>query len=284
MSVLKRISANIQAMAPSDQAIGQFIVDFPDQVLKLSSAELAEAAGRSQSTVVKFSQKLGFAGYQELKLAVSEARAHEWKMPDGHVHGSIDRSDNLTTVIGKLIGSKLSSMQQTVAANSERNIMAAFEALKSARRIDIAGIGSSSQVARDFALKLVKLKMFALHDPDAHAQMSNAANLGPGDVLVALSHSGRSVETVRTAELAKERGATLIAMTGLSDNPLARLADICLHTVAEEERPRSSAIMVRDAQQVLTDLLFILFVQRQDDALEHIQRIDAAMRPLRLGI
>jgi DNA-binding MurR/RpiR family transcriptional regulator len=283
LSILKRINAKLDTMAPSDRQIGSFIVDNPDQMLRLSSAALAEATGRSQSSVVKFSQKLGFAGYQELKLAVSEAKAQEWRMPEGMVHGSIERADGLGTVLGKLVGSKMSAINQTVAANSERNILAAVAALDRARRIDLAGVSSSSLVARDFCLKLMKLGRNAQHDPDAHVQLANASNLGKADVLMALSHSGQSIETLRIAELAHSRGATIVAVTGLHDNPIARMADINLYTIAEDERARSSAITVRDAQQTLTDLLFILTMQRQEDAHEYIQRSDAAMRPLKVG-
>ncbi|MDF2389485.1 MurR/RpiR family transcriptional regulator, partial [Nostoc ellipsosporum NOK] len=77
VSVLNMISAKLDGMAPGDREIGQYIVDNPDQMLRLSTAALAGEIGRSQSSVVKFSQKLGYASYQELKLAVSEARAQD---------------------------------------------------------------------------------------------------------------------------------------------------------------------------------------------------------------
>ena len=59
MSVLKKINAKLDGMAPGDREIGQYIVDNPDQMLRLSTAALAAEIGRSQSSVVKFSQKLG---------------------------------------------------------------------------------------------------------------------------------------------------------------------------------------------------------------------------------
>ena len=75
MSILKVLSAKLDTMTQADRQIAQFIIDHPEQMLTLSSAALAEATGRSQSSVVKFSQKLGYAGYQQLKLAVNKAKA-----------------------------------------------------------------------------------------------------------------------------------------------------------------------------------------------------------------
>ena len=83
MSILKVLSAKLDTMTQADRQIAQFIIDHPEQMLTLSSAALAEATGRSQSSVVKFSQKLGYAGYQQLKLAVNKAKAIEWLEEQG---------------------------------------------------------------------------------------------------------------------------------------------------------------------------------------------------------
>lgn len=281
MSVLRRIRARLETMAPADRQIGDYIIENPDQMLRLSSSALAEVTGRSQSSVVKFSQKLGFASYQDLKLAVSEARSAELHLPGGFIHGSIETGDSHLTILQKLVSSKLHSIQQTVAANTEAEIARALAALDAARRIHLAGVGSSSLVARDFAFKLMKLGRAASHDADSHVQMANASTLGAGDVLFALSYSGASVETVRIAETARRQGATVIAVTMLRDNPLSRVADIWLHTIADEDRVRSSAITARDAQLTLTDLLFILLVQRQPDAQGFIQGSEAAVSVLK---
>jgi len=281
MSILKKISAQLETMAPADRQIGQFIIDNPDQMLRLSSAALAVETGRSQSSVVKFSQKLGYAGYQELKLAVSEAKAQEWQAPAGMIHGTIEVGDGYLTILQKLLGSKMQAMQQTISVNNETDIEKALEALHDARRIHLAGVGASSLVARDFSYKLMKLGRNVLHDSDSHVQMANASTLGPDDLLFALSYSGASIETLRIAELASQRQATVIAVTGLQDNPLSRVADICLHTVGDEDRVRSSAITARDAQLMLTDLLFILLVQRQPDANDYVHNSETAVSVLK---
>ncbi|MBN9272127.1 MAG: MurR/RpiR family transcriptional regulator, partial [Mesorhizobium sp.] len=173
MSVLNRINAKLDGMAPGDRQIGQYILDNPDQMLRLSTAALAAEIGRSQSSVVKFSQQLGYASYQELKLAVSEARAKDWQVPAGVIHGSIEVGDDYPVILRKLVGSKLLSMQQTVASNDEQHIGKALAALDRARRIHLAGVGASSLVARDFSYKLMKLGRNVLHDSDSHVQMAN---------------------------------------------------------------------------------------------------------------
>ena len=281
MSVLKKIHATLDTMAPADRQIGQFIVDNPDEMLQLSSAALAEQTGRSQSSVVKFSQKLGYSSYQQLKLAVSEAKAKQWHAPAGMVHGSIERGDGYMTVLQKLVASKLASMQQSMSVNSEQTIGEVLDRLDKAGRIHLAGVSASALVARYFAIKLMKLGRNVLHDSDSHVQLASASSLGRNDVLFALSHSGASIETLRIAELAKARGAAVIVMTSLKNNPLSRIADVVLYSVGDDDGVRSSAISARDAQLALTDLLFILLVQRQPDANEHIRDSEMAVSALK---
>ncbi|KRA51484.1 MurR/RpiR family transcriptional regulator [Devosia sp. Root635] len=281
MSILKALSAQLDSLTAADRQIAQFIIDHPNEMLAMSSAALAEATGRSQSSVVKFSQKLGYGGYQQLKLAVNKAKALEWQAPGGVIHGTIDASDSYMTILQKLIGSKLLSMRETSAANYEHTIDAALDALGNARKIQLAGVGASSLVARDFSYKLLKLGRSVLMDSDSHIQIANASALNGQDTLMALSHSGRSLETLRIAEVAKRRGAKVISVTGLQPNPLLDLADIHLFTVADEERVRSSAITSRDAQLTLMDMLFILLVRQQADAHDYVHNSESAVTVLK---
>src|SRR5690606_30675195 len=184
MSILKILDAQLDSMTQADRQIAQFIIDNPERMLTLSSAALAEATGRSQSSVVKFSQKLGYAGYQQLKLAVNKAKALDWHPPGGVIHGTIAASDSYMTTLQKLIGSKLLSMRETSAANGEHTIDAAVDALVTARRVQLAGVGASSLVAKDFSFKLLKLGRTVLLDSDSHIQIANASALNESDVLM----------------------------------------------------------------------------------------------------
>lgn len=282
MSVLDQIEARLPTMSAADRAIGAWILDHAEAMLRLSSSALAAETGRSQSTVVKFSQKLGFSSYQQLKLAVSEARAQRWQAPAAAIHGKIDKGDAPGAILQKLVASKIETMQRTASANSEVAFQAALEALDQAQRIHLAGVGASALVARDFAYKLLKLGRMAVYSDDSHVQLGNAAALRPGDLLVAFSQSGRSSATLVVAEQAKQRGAKILGVTGLAPNPLARMADLVLHAAADEERVRSSSILSRDAQLTLTDFLFLLLVQKQSDAAAHIHASESAVSVLKV--
>lgn len=281
MAVIRKILANLDRMSPADREIGKFVAEHPDRMLELSSSALARETGRSQSSVIKFAQRLGFSSYQDLKLAVSSARGREWRLPASPMHGSIEQGDSFGTIFEKLIASKVRAMRETMAANGGREMSRAVEALAGTRRIFLVGGGASSLVAADFAFKLLKIGRVVIHSGDAHVHLANVSTMTKDDTLMAISYSGESLDTLRVAELAKKRGGTVIALTGMRDNPLARLADILIHTVADEEQVRSSSITARDAQLAVTDQMFLLAMQSQEDANTYIRQSEQAALALK---
>lgn len=283
MSILTIMEAKLDQLTQGEAAIARFVLDHPDRVLRFSSAELAEATRRSQSGVVKFCQKLGFAGYQDFKIAVSRAEGAEPVLPDGVVHGTIDSGDSHALTAQKLIGSKIHAMQRTLSVNDEKSIDDTIEALGTARRILLTGVGASSLVARDFAYKLQKVGALVLFVSDTHIQVANAATLDQRDTVFAFSHSGTSLETLKVAQTAHAAGARLISMTGLHANPLMELAELRLFTVPDEDKVRSSSITARDTQLMLTDLLFIRMLQKKPHLGEFVQNAARAVSELKPG-
>lgn len=281
MSILTVIKAHLDTLTAGERQIADTILSDPDTVGRLSSGELAQFAGRSQSSVVKFCQKLGFSGYQELRLEITRAAATR-SAATSPVHGTIEASDDADATSAKLLASKMHAMRETLNVNPRVRLDAARDALNGAVRVQLSGVGASSLVARDFAYKLQKIGIMASFDSDSHIRMAHAATLTQRDAHVSVSQSGTSLETLRIAETAARRGAALVTVTGLQPNPLASLASTALRTVTDEERVRSSAITSRDAQLMVTDLLFLRIVQVRDGAAELISTAAEAVAPLKL--
>ena len=281
MKGLARIQALLPQLSPSDKLIGQFLLDHPEQVKQLSSPELAKVVGVSQSTIVKFSQKIGFKGFSELKLKLYESELAYQPSSRKAIHGSISRSDDMSVVMDKLLASKQSSLERTLVLNDGKNIKSATSMLHHAGKIQIAGVGASSLVAKDLSYKLMKIGHAVHCEHDAHIQVANASALNENDVLIALSYSGRSREVLRVAQIAKGRKAKVITISQLAPTPLDKYADIKLMTAADEEQIRSSSITARDSQLLMTDLLFIALTQQEESADQLIEQSKSAVAALK---
>ncbi len=250
----------------------------PDRARHLSSQKLAEESGVSQSSVVKFAQKLGYKGFPALKLALSESLADKDAIT---VHNHILSDDSLKTVGEKLLTEKLSAIRATLDINSEEKLNEVLLLLKNARRTLLVGIGASGLVAKDFSWKLMKIGINAVAEQDMHALLASVQAMGPGDVLLAISYTGERREINLAAQEAASVGAYVLAFTGFTPNTLQQCATHCLYTVAEELSTRSAAISSTTAQLALTDLLFMALVQNDPErASSHIRHSEALVKKL----
>ncbi|MBB5210747.1 SIS domain-containing protein [Microbulbifer hydrolyticus] len=281
MGSLAKIRAMRDSMSNHERRIADFLLDKVETVRTHSSKSLAEMVGVSQSSVVKFSQKLGYKGYSDFKLSLTESVARSTMMPQAAIHGDIAFDDDLATVAQKLISRKNLALSETVMANSEEALMQSAQALRGAKRILLFGVGASSLVARDLAYKLMKLGRSVLIEGDTHVQVANAATLGPGDLIFAISESGLTREVIRVAETGAAQGAEVLSLTRFTRNPLTELSTYRLYCVANEAEARSSSILARTAQLMVTDLLFILTSQKDDKANELFERSRKAVEVLR---
>ena len=105
MSTFVKIKALRQSLSSSEAKLADFTLNSANAIRNLSSVELAKVVGVSQSSVVKFSQKLGYKGFPAFKLAVIDALNDETSEPK--LHGKITLNDSLEQIAEKLLSSKL---------------------------------------------------------------------------------------------------------------------------------------------------------------------------------
>ncbi|QWZ79251.1 SIS domain-containing protein [Aeromonas sp. FDAARGOS 1419] len=268
MLTLSKLSNLRSQLSPSELKIADYILSYPEQVTGFSSQELAMQAEVSQSSIVKFTQKIGFKGFTAFKLAVSEdlGRKHAIKTDTvGDLYNGIGRDDDLETMAKKLAQEKINSIIETTQALDSDLLKQVLDTIDGAGRVQLVGIGGSALTAKDLWYKLLKIGVTTLFAQDSHVQISIAQTLGPGDVQLVISYSGASRDVLAAAELAKRNGATLIAVTSFRQTQLRQMADMVLDTVAEENELRISSISSRTAQNTITDILFLGLVQRRDE-------------------
>ena len=281
MNCLIRIRQRYPDLAQSDKKLADYLLSQPDTARHLSSQQLAAEAGVSQSSVVKFAQKMGFKGFPALKLAISEALASNPNPYSVPVHNQIRGDDPMRLVGEKLIQENVAAMHATLDVNSEEKLMESVTMLRSARRIIVTGIGASGLVAQNFAWKLLKIGFNAVVKRDMHGLLATVQALSPNDLLLAISYTGERRELNLAADETLRTGAKILAITGFTPNALQQRASHCLYTIAEEQATRSAAISSTHAQMMLTDLLFMALVQQDlEHAPERIRHSEALVKKL----
>lgn len=268
MRCLQRITLNKDAFTPGERIIADYILANPDKLKQCSSQELASILNISQSSIVKFAQRLGFKGFTNLKMALIEEWGQQSKQnaeSEQHLHNDINVHDTPSVIAEKLFRAKQQALRMTTDSVNLAQLESVVAEIKAARRVQIMGMGGSSLVAKDLAYKLMKIGYPVMNEMDSHVQMTVAQSLGEGDVQIVISYSGALKEIFIAAQAAQEKGAKIIAITSLQESPLRKLADFVLDTIADEARWRSSSISARTAQNTITDLLFVCLLQEDSE-------------------
>lgn len=259
--ILVLVRSVLPNLAPAERRIAERVVAEPGQVAAETITELARSCQTSETTVVRFCRTIGLRGYPELRLALATA-AGQAQRANGFVPGDISVGDDLATVVKKIGYSDARAVEETAAALDVEVLAAVATAVANARRTDLYGVGASGFVALDLQQKLQRIGIPAFAWTDPHMALTSAALLEPGDVAIAMSHTGTTVDTIDSLGLARRNGATAVALTNFPRSPLAATADLVLTTAARETRFRSGATASRIAQLTVVDCLFVALAQR----------------------
>lgn len=252
-----RIRTSFPSLRPSEQKVAKFILDNTELVVELSVTEVARRSDVSDATVVKFSQRIGYTGFQEMKISLAkELPAHT-----RNIYGEIAPGDDLQTLKEKIFALNKTALEETCRILDQSKLEQAVLALTEARQVHICGVGASGTVAMDAEQKFMRIGIPCHAYIDPHIAAAMAALLRPGDVAIGISHSGATRDTVEALQTAQRAGATTICLTNFINSPVSRNADITLLTAVQETDFRSGAMASRVAQLSIVDVLFVAVAQ-----------------------
>lgn len=285
MDVLGTLSAARPRLRPAELRVAMAILEDPETAAGATVAALAAQAQVSQATVVRLAHALGYSGFPDLRVTLTQELARrEMERERATVgHGRIDLADDLSEVVAKLAFHEARSIEQTARLIDPAALEDVSAAIAGGRPTLTLGVGASGLAAMDLTSKLQRIGLSSVFSPDTHLQLTHAALTTPESVVVAFSFSGRTGEVHRALTLARERGAFTVAVTGDPLSPVGRLADHVLAISAREDELRAAALASRMAQLAVVDFLFVLVAQRRGSGLDDIlEQTRAAVRDLRM--
>ncbi len=257
-----RIRALVPSLAPAERRVAERVLADPAGVAASTISSLARACGTSETTVIRFCRAVGFTGYPALRLSLAAENGRSEAGDSRQLSGDIAADDDLDKVVAKIAFADARAVEETAEQLDLDALHAVIDALVAAPRVDVYGVAASGFVALDFQQKLHRIGRVAFAWTDPHIALTSAALLTPGDVAVAISHSGATQDTLDALALAQRSGATTVALTNFPRSPLAELGDHVLTTAARETTFRSGATASRLAQLTVVDCVFVGVAQR----------------------
>ena len=206
----------------SQKAIARFIIDHLEEVTYLSAEELGEKGSTSSSTVVRFAQSLGFAGYPEMQRAARD----EYRL--GATARPVVHDDQLgftieEDVLTRSLKTDVLSLEETISKNTMERFNRAVNALCSARAVLAVGLHEAALVVEHaaYVFELLGIPCVAATD-GSESNVARLTRLGKGDVLLAVGFRKAHTVAISFCEKALAQGAEVLVLT---DNSLSELAE-----------------------------------------------------------
>lgn len=261
-NLLEIIARAQGSLRKSDRRVAEVVLARPTEVVDMTLAALARAAGVSEPTVIRFCAAIGCDGFRGMRVKLARSLAFARTTS----HTAISDADNLDTVITKIFDFNLSNLNWARSRLDSAQVAQAVEVLAAARRIEFFGFGASGIVATDAQQKFPLFGVPCGAPVDSHQMFMTAEMMGPDDVVVAISNTGQTREVINACKVAREKGAAVIAITGIDDGPLMHYATVRLLVETLENTDLFTPTVSRLTQLVIVDILSVAVSLRRDDA------------------
>lgn len=277
-SIFERIRSSMDQMRPSERKVADYILNQPEKAISQGISAMAADSGISDPTVLRFCRAIGYDGFQDFKLGLAQSIA----IGTPGVHQGIEPDDRAPVLAAKICALTVSAVNDLAKKVDWDQVDRAIDVLAAAARIEFHGAGASGAVAVDAQHKFFRLNVPVVAYVDPHMQIMSAASLNCGDALVSFSYTGRAREVVNAARLAREREASVVAVT-TPGTALAEIAShpICLPVIEDTEQytPMTSRLL----QLVVVDILEVGVALRRGPSLSpHLRRLKEALAHARL--
>jgi DNA-binding MurR/RpiR family transcriptional regulator len=266
MAALEKLRVERGRMSAMDRRIADYILANARLLRDYSSQQLADALKVSQSSIVKFAQRLGFKGYPDLKLSITEAVARSSKEDDGSAHALAHATDPDAARADALWRSKAAAVRETRTANPPQVAATATHWIADADTLFVAGNGIDADAAHALAGRIALIGRRCIAHSQPHELLVSLASATPRDVVLLVCGHGGHAEWQAACREHRASGGHVIAITrrGAAVVPTA---DACLVVAAHDPQPHLDELVYEAAMRHLLDDIFLRVIAARPDSL-----------------
>ncbi|MFK4753038.1 MULTISPECIES: MurR/RpiR family transcriptional regulator [Oceanospirillaceae] len=276
--ILAEISAAIPNLRKSEIKVAEYVLRSPQQVMHMRIVDLAQEAQVSEPTIVRFCRGIGCNSFQEFKVRV----AQEMAITNNIGQFAIATDDSISNICSKIADTTIQRLHQVKSQLKSEQVGVAANAISMATRVEFYGYGASGAVAIDAQHKFFRLQVATAAYSDPHMQAMSAVTLGPEDVAVAISQSGRTKDLLNSIALAQHHGAKVVSLAP-ANTAVSLQADYPIHINIEEDTEQFTPMTSRIAHLMVIDMLAVAVTQRRGpEFARHLINIKRSIKSLRL--
>ncbi|MEA4898113.1 MurR/RpiR family transcriptional regulator [Bacillota bacterium Meth-B3] len=252
--VIDIVAKMYDEMYQAEKKVADFILKNPTSIISMYVTEVAKASDTSEATVVRVCKHLGFTGFHQLKLTLaSEYGYGEREKKDGEFQPT-DVAEYLSMTSAQVLGLTKSLTPDVLEK--------CIELIANARNIHITGWGNSNAIAQDIAHRLTRQGKKTIVSPVADYFLMSLFLAGPGDILIAVSHSGATIHVCQALEIAKQKGMPSILITNAAESTAASIANYILSTNVKDQIFKHFGGESHLYEMLVVDILVYFLMQR----------------------
>lgn len=224
-NLLVLMEERMPEFSKGQKRIARYILDHYDKAAYMTASRLGSIVEVSESTVVRFAIEVGFDGYPEMQRALQELiRTRLTAVQRVDVTNSLIGDDD---VLDKILGADAEKIRRTLDEIDRKSFETAVDKIVSAKSIYIIGVRSSSTLAGflNFNLRMILDNVKFVQTTSGSEMFEQIMNIGPDDVLIAISFPRYSKRIINAVEYASSTGADVISITDSGQSPIAAGAD-----------------------------------------------------------
>lgn len=270
--ILLDINIKYETFSKSEKKVADYILKNPSNILPLFITELSTLCKSSTASIVRFSKKLGFEGYHQLKIAIAkESSTHP-------VNENITQNDSAFSIFEKICDDVYYSLEKTKKTIDISSIQKCCDYILKAKKVFFFGLGNSAAVSDDAAHKLFRLGLDVVSYTDNHMQAIASAHTDKDCVVFGISDSGFSRDIVESLQTSQKNGAITIALTNQESSPIDSVSDLVLRTNSNETNYRILGLCSRITQLTIIDTIYSYIVCNLPKAEEKIDKTELVLR------
>ncbi len=250
-NALSRINSFYKRLSPSEKKVADYILTHAKEVIHMPMSEVAKNSDVSDPSVLRFCRSLGYTGYLDYKLALTQDLAS----PTEFISEAVKEHDGVSEITQKTFAAANKGLYDSLQGLDMLELARAVDLIKNARLVLIIGVGTSAPIAQIFYNRLIRIGINTRVQTDSYLQLMEASLLNEDDVVMSISQTGASIDPIITLEEARSHGAKTIALTGSLASPITKNVDVCLFSATNSLQPED--VSSRISQIIILESIFL---------------------------
>jgi RpiR family transcriptional regulator, murPQ operon repressor len=265
-----KIRSMIQRCSKSELKIIEYIRNNPIDPKIMTSSLLGKQLGISQSTIIRFTQKLGYSSFRAFLADISVS-----SQSPSEIDVDIQSGEDTEITMQRLFSQYTDVMKMTMTEMLPSQVDDAVKLLKKAGRIVFFAVGGSSNMCEYFATHLIRYNLLVNHSYDIHTALYHITQCTEKDLVIIVSESGETDEIRMAVNACRQLNVPILGITDRRKNTLSEAAEVTIHTVIYSTNENFNVLRLRISQMFVIDLIVLaLFKSNLEFYTRHINVSD----------